>query len=136
MITVVKINSRRDNFTRYIGRAWAEFPESVFHNRFHIGKDGDRVDVIIEYALWWFAPEQKWLRDFALAPVNIPDDSIFGCWCHPKLCHGDIVAGYINWKRHQYVEFRQREALRKRLVGRKKPSREVFEEIGAPRLFE
>ena len=84
----------------------------------------------------WFAPEQKWLRDFALAPVNIPDDSIFGCWCHPQLCHGDIVAGYINWKRHQYVEFRQREALRKRLVGRKKPSREVFEEIGAPRLFE
>jgi len=33
-------------------------------------------------------------------------------------------------------EFRQREALRNRLAGRKRPPREVFEEIGAPMLDE
>jgi hypothetical protein len=34
------------------------------------------------------------------------------------------------------TEFHQREALRKRLAGRKRPSREVFTEIGAPMLDE
>jgi len=33
-------------------------------------------------------------------------------------------------------EFRQREALRNRLAGRKRPSREAFGEIGAPMLDE
>jgi transcriptional regulator with XRE-family HTH domain len=33
-------------------------------------------------------------------------------------------------------EFRQREALRKRLAGRKRPSRDVFGDIGAPMLNE
>jgi len=33
-------------------------------------------------------------------------------------------------------EYRQREALRKRLAGRKRPSRDVFEDIGAPMLNE
>jgi predicted transcriptional regulator len=33
-------------------------------------------------------------------------------------------------------EFRQREALRNRLAGRKRPSREVFGEMGAPMLDE
>jgi predicted transcriptional regulator len=33
-------------------------------------------------------------------------------------------------------EFGQREALRKRLAGRKRPSREVFGEMGAPMLDE
>jgi hypothetical protein len=34
------------------------------------------------------------------------------------------------------TEFHQREALRKRLAGRKQPSRDVFREIGAPMLDE
>lgn len=34
------------------------------------------------------------------------------------------------------TEMRQRQALEKRLAGRKRPAREVFEEVGAPMLDE
>lgn len=49
-----------------------------------------------------------------------------------------LLAEYptLSLKTPNQVEFHQREALRNRLAGRKRPSREVFEEIGAPMLDE
>jgi hypothetical protein len=97
MITVVKVNPAHNNFDIYIGREWAGIPQSPFHNPFHIGKDGDRKEVLLIFAVYWYAPEQKWLRDLALARVR--DNEILGCWCKPLDCHGDLVVGYVNWKR-------------------------------------
>lgn len=97
MIQVVKLNSVRSNFSFYIGRKWAGMPHSIFHNPFHLGKDGDRVEVLLKFAEYWYAPEQKWLRDYAV--LFWDEKEILGCWCKPELCHGDIEAGYVNWKR-------------------------------------
>lgn len=85
-------------FQHYIGRIWGGYPESLFHNPFHIGKDGTRDDVIAKFAAYWYAPEQDHLRNKALHMIN-PDDTL-GCWCYPFPCHGDIIAGYVDWK-HQ-----------------------------------
>lgn len=99
MVTVQHV--RKGRFTRYIGRTWAEFSASEFGNPFHVGKDGDRTEVILKFAAYWYAPEQKHLREKAL---HFAPDEILGCWCHPKYpeCHGDIIAGYVNWKRQQW----------------------------------
>lgn len=82
----------------YIGREWAGWLPSVFYNPFHIGQDGSRAMVIVKFAEYFYAPEQAWLREQALQLIG-PDDTL-GCWCKPLACHGDIIAGYVNWK-HQ-----------------------------------
>lgn len=86
-------------FHHYIGRAWGGYPESPFHNPFHIGKDGTRAEVIAKFAAYWYAPERGLLRQYAL--LTIRDDDTLGCWCYPCECHGDIIAGYVNWKRQE-----------------------------------
>ena len=97
MITVVKMNAARTNFTRYIGRKFRDMQESCFQNPFHVGKDGDRQEVLLKFLVYWYAPEQKWLRDHAL--IFFQANEILGCWCKPLECHGDIEAGYVNWRR-------------------------------------
>jgi hypothetical protein len=52
--TVVHV--RKKPFDVYIGRAYAEFPQSKWHNPFHIGKDGTREEV----SLYFFKGDQKW----------------------------------------------------------------------------
>lgn len=94
------VHLRKAKFTDYIGRACAEFPTSVFHNPFRIGRDGTREEVIAKFAEYWYAPDQ-W--DVRRAAWYLVDDAILGCWCKPEACHGDIIAGYINWIRSRQL---------------------------------
>lgn len=97
-IKIVKVNFRRDNFTKYIGRevfSGNGIPRSIFHNPFHIGKDGTRQEVIAKFAAYWYAPEQ-W--DLRRAAWYLAEDEVLGCWCTPLPCHGDIIAGYLEWR--------------------------------------
>lgn len=106
-IKVVKVNTAQDNFTLYIGREWLDvLPQSPLHNPFRIGKDGTRAEVLGKFAHYWYAPEQAKLRAYAL--TRIANYEILGCWCRtaimsycPLWCHGDIIAGYIAWKRQE-----------------------------------
>lgn len=91
------INVRKMSPDVYIGRRWSLFDGSIFHNPYHIGTDGTREEVLEKFIVYWYADEQKWLRDAALR--DIPDGSTLGCWCAPQTCHGDIIAGYLMWKR-------------------------------------
>jgi hypothetical protein len=83
----------------YIGRTWAGWRATVFYSPFHIGEDGTREDVIVQFIEYWYAPEQAWLRAKALQLIR--ENDILGCWCKPLACHGDIIAGYLNWKRQE-----------------------------------
>ena len=98
MITVVKINRGFTNYTRYIGRTWAGLPQSVFHNPFHLGKDGNREEVLLQFIAYWYSDAQRPLRRWALM---LAENEVLGCWCKPALCHGDIIANYVNWKRKE-----------------------------------
>jgi len=100
MITVVKINRGFTNYTRYIGREWAGLPQSAFHNRFHLGKDGTREEVLAKFIAYWYSDAQRPLRVYAL---KFAEDEILGCWCKPALCHGDIIADYVNLKRKKQL---------------------------------
>lgn len=85
MTTVV--HCKRDKYNLaiyvYIGRP------SKWGNPFLIGRDGTREEVVEKY------------RDYLHSSGLIKDiyelkDKVLGCWCHPQLCHGDVLAEEAN----------------------------------------
>jgi Domain of unknown function (DUF4326) len=107
IVSVVKINREQNNFTCYIGRDWAGLPQSIFHNPYHVGKDGDREEVLLKFAEYWFSPKNWRLRRAAQIMIN-PLEDVLGCWCKPLSCHGDIIEGYLLWKLGQDIREQQR----------------------------
>jgi len=92
------VHVRKTPFDVYIGRPYAEFIEgSALANPFHQVKGKTRDDVVIEYALHFFGPGTKWMRELAMSERY--KGKTLGCWCAPLWCHGDIIAGYIEWKK-------------------------------------
>lgn len=75
----------------YIGRP------SVWGNPYPLVQESNRAACLAKFVEYWYAPEQRWLREKALAELT--PDKILCCFCAPKACHGDIIAGYLNWKR-------------------------------------
>jgi hypothetical protein len=61
-----------------------------------------REDAVSKFAQWFYSEQCRALREKAL--LEIPDNSKIGCYCVPKVCHGDIIAGYLNWKRNYKFE--------------------------------
>lgn len=93
MTTVV--HKKDDRHAHYIGRAYSFMPQSIYHNPFHLGRDGDRDEVLLKFAVYWYAEEQRKLREQARKELPY---RVISCWCKPKACHGDIIAGYVNWR--------------------------------------
>lgn len=84
------VHVRKGRFDVYIGRRCAEFKEdSIWHNPFHIGKDGTRAEVIAKYRAYILeSPELM-----ALLPTL--KGKVLGCWCKPDDCHGDVLVELI-----------------------------------------
>ena len=84
MIKFLKINTKvvhcRKKHDVYIGRP------SKWGNPFFIGKDGSRQEVIDKYEKYILS------RPDLLADLHELRGKTLGCWCKPKLCHGDILA--------------------------------------------
>lgn len=83
MIHVVHV--RRAPFTVYIGRAFPngnnpEFPESKWHNPYRTGTRFEKLSRFEAYA-----------RAHLWNDLHELDNQTFGCWCHPKACHGDVL---------------------------------------------
>jgi len=75
----------------YIGRP------TLWGNPFELTSESERDLVLLKFAEYWYAPKQKWIRERAMR--ELPADSTLLCYCAPKRCHGDIIAGYLAWKR-------------------------------------
>lgn len=78
MTTVVNVRFKACDV--FIGRP------SKWGNPFKIGRDGSRKEVIEKYA-HWIKQQPDLLR---LLPTL--KGKRLGCFCHPNLCHGDILA--------------------------------------------
>jgi|ERR1700739_175032 len=77
----------KERFDIYIGRSWAQYPESIWHNPFHLGKDGNRKEVLAKYREYILG------RPDLLALLPELRGKTLGCWCKPKYaCHGDVLA--------------------------------------------
>jgi hypothetical protein len=85
------VHVRKSAFDIYIGRAFAEFNESDWHNPFHLGKDGNRKEVLRKYREYLLS------RPDLLSHLSELKDKTLGCWCKPKLaCHGDVLVELVN----------------------------------------
>ena len=69
----------------YIGRP------SRYGNPYHIGPDGNRVEVIQKYRDWIENMVSSGRRD--LSELRGKD---LVCWCKPLPCHGDVLVDMAN----------------------------------------
>lgn len=75
----------------YIGRAgkglsgrWGN-PFVLRHNT--------RTNILEKYRAWFYAPQQEAFRTQAFIDLK---DRILVCFCKPELCHGDVIANYVD----------------------------------------
>ena len=78
--------------TVYVGRP------SKWGNKFIIGKDGTRAEVISKYANW--IRTQEHLMN-ALDELKGKD---LLCWCAPQACHADLLLAMANAETIEYVK--------------------------------
>jgi hypothetical protein len=75
----------------YIGREVLSLgiAESKWRNRFKIGRDGTRDEVIVEYERWLY--HRGLIKDVhELCGYDLL------CWCAPEPCHGDVLLRLAN----------------------------------------
>ena len=84
------VHVRKAKFDIYIGRAYAEFDESEWHNPFVIGRDGNRKEVLEKYRKYILS------RPDLMSRIHELRDKTLGCWCKPQACHGDILAELVD----------------------------------------
>ena len=79
------VHYKKAKYDVYIGRP------TKWGNPFKVGEDGDREEVIDKYIAW--LKTQKQLVADAKKELK---GKVLGCWCSPKLCHGDVLARIAN----------------------------------------
>ncbi len=88
------VHCKKERYDVYIGRP------SEWGNPFTIGRDGTRKEVIQKYEQW--LKQQPEL----MKKIRQLKGKTLGCWCHPKRCHGEILAKYAELKgdNHEYEQ--------------------------------
>lgn len=76
----------------YLGRDYGGFHDEGWGNPFHIGKDGNRKEVLLKYRTWIIHQPQL------LARLPELKDKVLGCWCDPLSCHGIVLAELANMR--------------------------------------
>jgi len=79
---------------KYCGRGCGGYYTSPFHNPFHLKSEADRENCVLQFAVYWYSPGRKKLRELALQTIS--ENEVLLCWCEPRLCHTRIIAGYVN----------------------------------------
>lgn len=108
------INGYRDGFIGenkiYIGRKHyrLKLDQSILHNPFLLGFDGDRAEVCRKYKIYlWLEIKNKqgelWDYLFELAKLSLVKDIELSCFCKPQACHGDVIIDCINWIVKEYL---------------------------------
>lgn len=89
------VNLRVEKYDVYIGRA-GHGHDGYFGNPFSLDGTASRVSVLLRYERWFYDrldsdPEFK-------RRIHELKGKVLGCFCHPRLCHGHIIADYLNWE--------------------------------------
>lgn len=89
----------------YIGRKNKTYKvnESILHNPFVIGKDGNREECLVKFRkyLWEKYKEKGDVYKELIRIVNIlvleKKDIDLVCWCFPEECHGNVIKKCLEW---------------------------------------
>jgi hypothetical protein len=63
------------------------------------GKVHAHGEAILLFAQFWNSDDGAMLRVQALQELP---DKVLGCWCHPRPCHVDLIADYVNQYAHPH----------------------------------
>ena len=85
------VNLRAEPFDVYIGRPTPQRPAGPFGNPFVMRRESDRARVIAEHRAWLRTRPDLVARVLAELPGKR-----LGCFCHPRPCHGDVLAALAN----------------------------------------
>lgn len=78
------VNIKNEEYDVYIGRG------TKWGNKFHVGVDGTREEVIQLYKQWFL--QRPWLQIEAVKELQ---GKVLGCHCKPLPCHGDILVNFV-----------------------------------------
>ena len=95
-VGIVVVNRKDSKAGKYIGRG------SILGNKYLIGRDGTRSEVIELYRQWLWREIKKekavfgelkrllkaWKRDGKLT---------LSCFCYPQRCHGEVIGSCLAW---------------------------------------
>ena len=78
------VHCKKSKYDVYIGRP------SKWGNPIRLEREADRERVLVDY--------RKWLmqQPDLLNSLHELKGKILGCWCAPRLCHGDVLAELAN----------------------------------------
>lgn len=79
------VHCKRAKFDVYIGRP------SIWGNPFVLKSEADRAQVLEQYRTFIMSHPELIKR----AKVELKG-KVLGCWCAPRMCHGDILAELAN----------------------------------------
>ena len=85
---------------------------SMLGNKYIIGKDGDREEVIRKYRQWLWVMMNKnekilnELKRLVELDKKINGKLKLGCWCVPKNCHTFVIIRACNWLKENGKEKR------------------------------
>jgi hypothetical protein len=82
------VNIRQSKCDVYCGRP------SIYGNPYKIGRDGTRNEIIFKY-IDYFVDRLCRDKNFKNEIFKLRGKTI-GCWCHPLLCHCDVIAAFLN----------------------------------------
>jgi hypothetical protein len=86
MSHLLVVHCKKEQYDVYIGRP------SKWGNKFEIGKDGTRDEVIEKFREWLLSQPE-----LVAECKRELKGKILGCWCAPKLrCHGEVLAEIAN----------------------------------------
>lgn len=99
------VNLYKESYDVYIGRARRGEPANVWENPYPMSNpkdDNERGRVIIKYKnhLWDQIKQGVVTKEMLLEL----DGKILGCFCSPKLCHGDIISSAVDWAKGEVDE--------------------------------
>jgi len=109
----------------YIGRANKSYllKGSVLQNRFVIGQDGNREEVVAKYRQWLWQEVQKRGEVFdelvrIAERVKKGETVQLACWCKPLKCHGDVVKSCIEWMIKEGIVWKKRKEKKEQITMR------------------
>lgn len=88
MIKTTIVNKYKRKYQVYIGRP------SIYGNPFEITEERSREESVALYKIYFYNRISS-DEDFKNKVLTLRG-KVLGCFCKPKICHGDVICEYLN----------------------------------------
>lgn len=89
------VNIHKAPYDVYIGRA-GHGQDGYFGNPYKLYDESRRLEVVLSYEEWFRF--RLHIDPTFRQRVHALKGKTLGCFCKPQICHGDVIADYLNWE--------------------------------------